>query len=127
MVVDTHTLLSARVLLADPHERFRAALRQYLHTFPGVRVVAEATSVAAAVAAAARSAPDVALLDLGLCIDTLLIHRLAQLDPRPRVVVASLANDPAYERRAMRLGADAWVVKDDLARIHSVLTIPGAA
>jgi DNA-binding NarL/FixJ family response regulator len=122
VVTDPHAAGPARVLLADRHHQFLAALRSYLDTLPGVLVVAQATTADATMDAAESAAPDVVLVDLELCVGTLLVKALDQLAPRPRVVVASLANDPAYADQALRLGADAWVAKDDLTRIQSVLT-----
>lgn len=53
-----------RVLIADDHLVVRRGIRALLATEPGIDVVAEAPTGAAAVAAAARHRPDVILMDL---------------------------------------------------------------
>ena len=55
-----------RVLIADDHAVVRQGLRTYLELQDDVEVVAEAADGEAAVAAAARHAPDVVLLDLAM-------------------------------------------------------------
>lgn len=55
-----------RILLVDDHEVVRMGLRTLLSTVPGFSVVAEADSVATAVAAAHRWAPDVVIMDVRL-------------------------------------------------------------
>jgi len=57
---------SLRLLIADDHEIFRAGLRGLLEAQPGWQVVAEATNGREAVAKAAETRPDVALLDIGM-------------------------------------------------------------
>ena len=52
------------VLLVDDHAMVRRGVRAFLETQPGIRVVADADSGAAAVQLAAEHAPDVALVDL---------------------------------------------------------------
>jgi DNA-binding NarL/FixJ family response regulator len=53
-----------RVVVADDHALFRGALRALLKTVDGIAVVGEAADGAEALAAAARLAPDVLLLDV---------------------------------------------------------------
>ena len=53
-----------RVLLADDHAVVRQGLRTFLDLQEDIEVVAEADDGAAAVDAAARTKPDVILLDL---------------------------------------------------------------
>ncbi|MBI3972071.1 MAG: response regulator transcription factor [Chloroflexi bacterium] len=55
-----------RILLVDDHEVVRMGLRALLATAPGFSVVAEADSVATAVAAARRWRPDVVVMDVRL-------------------------------------------------------------
>jgi two-component system response regulator DevR len=55
-----------RVMIVDEHEIVREGLRAVLGRRPEIRVVAEAHSVASAVAEAKRSAPDVVVMDVRL-------------------------------------------------------------
>lgn len=52
-----------RVLIADDSDSFREALREIVDATPGFSLVAEATSGESAVELAARTTPDVALID----------------------------------------------------------------
>ena len=50
----------------DDHEVVRAGLRTILGTFPGIEIIGTAGSVAEGIAEAARTKPDVALIDVRL-------------------------------------------------------------
>ncbi len=55
-----------RLLIVDDHEVVREGLRLLLERRPGLQVVAEAASMAGAVAEASNSSPDVVIMDIRL-------------------------------------------------------------
>lgn len=103
-----------RVLLADDQALVRGALAAMLSLESDIEVVAEVGSGDEVVAAAQRSKPDVALLDVqmpgkdGLAAAADLRTAL----PSCRVVVCTTFGRPGYLARAMAAGAAGFVVKD---------------
>jgi DNA-binding NarL/FixJ family response regulator len=103
-----------RVLLADDHELVRAGLRRVLEAQRDVQVVGEVEDGAAALAALARTAVDVLVLDLtmpqldGFGVIAEAKSRRAGL----RILVLTMHADPAYVARAVREGADGYLLKD---------------
>ncbi|MGZ6176400.1 MAG: response regulator [Candidatus Binataceae bacterium] len=105
-----------RVLLADDHRLFREALRTVLER--ECDVVGEAASGEEAVALAARTHPDIVLLDVGMPgVGGLnAAHRLARESPNSKVVILSQHDDEEYVIEAMvDAGAAGYLVKTDAA------------
>ena len=103
-----------QVLLADDQALVRGALAALLDLEPDLRVVAQVGSGAEAVAACGVSRPDVALLDVempGMDGITATAEMKRQF-PGVRVLIVTTFGRPGYLRRALRAGADGFVVKD---------------
>src|SRR6202035_3877257 len=104
------------VLIADDHRLFREALRVVLER--ECEVVGEAASGEEAVALAARTRPNIVLLDVGMPgVGGLnAAHRLAKEAPASRVVILSQHDDEEYVIEAMvEAGAAGYLVKTDAA------------
>ena len=108
-----------RVLLADDQELIRTALATTLGLEDDLEVVGVAGSCAAAVEAAARTRPDVVLLDVQMPTGGLAgedgIHAIVPLlavAPGARVLVVTTFGRPGYLRRALEAGAIGFMVKD---------------
>jgi DNA-binding NarL/FixJ family response regulator len=103
------------VLLVDDDAVFRELARRMLRA-TGLVVVAEAETVAAAIAAAHAVKPDAALVDVGLPDGDgiALAGELTALPWRPRVVLTSTDPDAATPEDVRRSGAGAFVAKDEL-------------
>ncbi|KQV21324.1 MULTISPECIES: response regulator transcription factor [unclassified Kitasatospora] len=104
-----------RVLLADDEPGIRAGLRLVLRHAEDIVVVAEAANGAEAVAEAARTPVDVALVDIRMpVLDGLAaIDQLIRLDPRPAVVMLTTFGEEENVTRALRSGASGFLLKDD--------------
>lgn len=102
-----------RLILVDDHKVLRAGLRALINQQPDLEVVGEADTIPEARALAARTRPDLVILDLTLpgggSLE--LIGDLVEAGPLPRVLVLSMHNDPAYARAALGAGATGYVVK----------------
>ncbi|OLB74025.1 MAG: DNA-binding response regulator [Actinobacteria bacterium 13_2_20CM_2_71_6] len=103
-----------RILLADDQHLVRGALAALLALEPDFEVVAQVADGTAAVDAAIRDAPDIALLDIEMpgldgIAATARIHAEA---PGVRVLILTTFGRPGYLRRAMDAGARGFVVKD---------------
>ena len=107
-----------RLLLADDQALVRGALAALLGLEADLDVVAEVSTGDAVVPAALEHRPDVALLDVempGLNG----IEATAELKtalPDTRVLIVTTFGRPGFLRRALRAGADGFVVKDTPAR-----------
>lgn len=95
------------VLIVDDHGIVRAGLRMLLESQPGIAVVAEATTRAEALTAAAREHPDVVVLDLDLGREIVLdrIPELLAVTQEARILILTGVRDPDIHRRAVSLGA----------------------
>lgn len=103
-----------RVLIADDHAVVREGLRGFLALQDDVEVVGEAADGEEAVAAVARLAPDVALVDLVMPrVDGLeAIKRIRALDSPTRVIVLTSFTDEDKMLPAVRAGAVGYLLKD---------------
>lgn len=103
-----------RVLLADDHTLVRGGIRRILEGQPGVTVVAEAADAPSVLARLAEAAADVAVLDLKMpgtdAVD--LVKAVKTAHPAVKVIVLTMHAGPEYIARAVRGGADAYLLKD---------------
>ncbi|NCS62142.1 MAG: response regulator transcription factor [Rhodoferax sp.] len=101
-------------MLADDHTLVRAGLHKLLDAIPSVAVVGEAGDGQTLLELAAQHHPDVVLMDIampglnGLEATARLLHD----NPAVRVMILSMHQSEEYVRRALRLGAVAYLLKD---------------
>ncbi|MBO2464260.1 response regulator transcription factor [Actinomadura violacea] len=107
-----------RVMLAEDQRMVRGALAALLSLEDDLEVVGEASGSAEAVAVAARTRPDVVLLDIempdrdGLAA----APEIRAAAPGCRIMILTTFGRPGYLRRAMEAGASAFLVKDGPAQ-----------
>ncbi|WP_291985132.1 response regulator transcription factor [Luteitalea sp.] len=108
------TTRAVRVLLADDHTLVRAGIRRILESQPGIEVLAEAADGAGVLDLVQTHDADVLVLDLKMPgldgIDVLRAVKAAH--PAVKVVVVTMFEAREYVARAMRHGADAYLLKD---------------
>ncbi|GAA5040352.1 two-component system response regulator DesR [Thermocatellispora tengchongensis] len=122
-----------RVLLADDQALVRGAFAALLGLERDIRVVAEAGTGEQAVEAAARTRPDVALLDIQMPGQDGLATAAALRAAAPgcRVIMLTTFGRPGYLSRAMAAGAAGFLVKDippeqlvnALRKVHAGLVV----
>lgn len=105
------------IMLVDDHAIVRQGLRSILEREPDLRVLAEASTAAEALAVVGRVRPDIVLLDLKLSTssDTEGLELCAELvaaHPGLGVLVLTTFLDDQLVLRAIRVGAKGYVVKD---------------
>lgn len=102
------------VVLGDNHAAMRRSLRLLLDGEAGVHVVAEAGDLATVMRDVHAQQPQVLVLDLGMSNGSSIeaIGRLRREVPGSQIVVLTMEDDPAFERRALDAGAIGFVVKD---------------
>ena len=107
-------MVKIRVLLVDDDALVRAGLRMILSSSEEMEVVGEATDGADAVAAARAHRPDVVLMDIRMpgmdgIAATSALRRLAT---PPHVIVLTTFQADEHVMRALRAGADGFLLKD---------------
>jgi len=108
-------LRTISIVLADDHRVVRSALRALLESYEDVEVVADVGDAAAALNSAIEHRPAVLVLDLNMpgnltALDA--IPRVLAASPSTGIVVLTMQAEPAFARRALRLGAMSYVLKE---------------
>lgn len=105
---------TVRVLLADDHPLVRAGVRKVLEQQPTVTVVGEAGDGDEALRMLAELEPDLLLLDLNMPNrDGFAVLREARdAAPGVRILVLTMHASVEYVSRAVREGADGYLLKD---------------
>lgn len=105
-----------RILLADDHALIVAAMRMLIERIEGVAVIGEAYNGRDAVAMAREHRPDLVIMDISMKdlngIDA--TAQIKELQPGPRVMMLSSHTGEDYVRRAIRAGAEGYLVKGSL-------------
>jgi len=121
-----------RILLVDDHEVVRAGLRMLLGHRPTLAIVGEASTAAAAVTEAARTAPDVVIMDVrlpdGSGVEACREIRSARPDTRV-LMLTSFADEEAVDASVMA-GASGYLLKQagsaELIRAIDVVAAGGS-
>ncbi len=116
------------IVLADDHHLVRQGLRALLSTERSFQVIGEAADGRAALEAVEKHRPDVLILDVSMPgLDGLEVARqVTQRHPHVRTVIVSMHAGEEYVLKAMRSGAQGYVLKDASAdtlveAVHSVV------
>jgi DNA-binding NarL/FixJ family response regulator len=126
-----------RILIADDHAVVREGLARVIADQPDLRVVAQVADGEAAIVAAIRCDPHVAVLDMRMpgLGGVAAIKRLRVECPRMRILVLSMYEEQHYARAALAAGAHAYIGKrtsarellDAIRRLHAGQPAPKAA
>ncbi len=103
-----------RILLADDHNLVRAGIRALIESIEGATIVAEAGDGREAVAMAATHRPDIAIMDISMKelngIEATV--QIKRAETCTRVLILSMHTTEDFVRRALKAGADGYIVKD---------------
>lgn len=104
-----------QILVVDDHPLLREGITQLINQQDDLNVCAEADSVPSADSAIGKHQPDLVLLDLRLGTgDTIeFIKCLRAREEDVRILVLSQYDESLYAERAMRAGADGYIVKQE--------------
>jgi DNA-binding NarL/FixJ family response regulator len=103
------------VLIADDQAMVRSGFRMILEAEDGIVVLAEAGDGEEALAAARRVRPDIVVMDIRMPrLDGVAATRrlLAEVQPRPRVVIVTTFDDDESLYAALRAGAAGFLLKN---------------
>jgi two-component system NarL family response regulator len=105
--------MTIRVLLADDHRLLREALRDALAKEPDIAIAGEAGDGRTTLELAARLAPDVIVLDIGLpdLNGIEVAVRLLEKRPGAKIVALSAYADKRFVSEMLHAGAVAYVTK----------------
>ncbi len=116
------------IILVDDHPIIRQGLRGLLETEPDLKVIAEANDGQSALHAIEGNKADIVILDISMPgLNGLDVTRKITKDfPNTKVIVLSMHSDESYVLRALRNGAQGYVLKasateDLLQAIRTVL------
>jgi DNA-binding NarL/FixJ family response regulator len=103
-----------RVLIVDDHAVVRSGLRLLLAQEPDIEPVGEAGTGREAIFQARSLKPDVLLLDVVMPDQTGLevLPKLVHENPKAKVLLLSMQDDPRYVREAFAAGATGYVLKE---------------
>lgn len=114
----TSSRRTTRVLIVDDHPIVREGLATRIAKEPDLEVCGEAEDVPGALAALARTRPDLVIIDISLKrgngID--LIKRIRDRDSHVRMLVSSMHEESLYAERALRAGAVGYINKQHSGR-----------
>ncbi|MFN3630543.1 MAG: response regulator [Casimicrobiaceae bacterium] len=119
---------TVRVIIADDHPVVRAGLSAILSGHPQIRVVGEVGDGASLLQALAKTPADVAILDFGMPgrEGLALLRHVRNKAPGLRIIVCSMYDPSIYAKRALQLGAYAFLEKN-VAPTQLVATVLAAA
>jgi DNA-binding NarL/FixJ family response regulator len=116
-----------KFLIVDDHPIFRHGLIALLEREPRYQVRAEAGSMAEALAAIAKDAPDMVLLDISLGEESGLdlLKILWASYPEVKTLVISIHDEAVYAERALRSHARGYLMKQEAGSVlrEAVATI----
>lgn len=102
-------------LIVDDHPIYRLGLRALLRGEPGFGILAEADSGEGALEMVDDLQPDLAIVDVTLpgISGFEVVDQIRRRSPGTAIVFVSIHKDPELIREAYRVGAAAYVAKDD--------------
>ncbi|GAA0806384.1 response regulator [Spirilliplanes yamanashiensis] len=105
--------MSTRIVLADDEAMIRAGLRMLLEAQPGLAVVGEAADGLEAVEVAARTRPDVVLMDIRMPrLDGIeAARRIIAARPETRVLMVTTFDEDEHVAAAVRAGVNGFLLK----------------
>ncbi len=103
-----------KIVLADDHRLVRKGLAALLGTEPDFMMVGEAENGLQALQLVERLQPDILVLDLMMPVMSGLevTRSLLQRSCRTGIVILSMHSDESYIFEALRLGAQAYILKE---------------
>ena len=104
-----------RLLIVDDHPLFRKGLEELIHSDANFAVCGEADNAAKAMEVIRKLNPDMAIVDLSLpgANGIELIKNIRAEFPSLPILVLSMHDESLYALRALRAGADGYVMKHE--------------
>ena len=112
---DTMTPKQSRVIVVDDHPIVRQGLAQMIDREPDLTVCGEAEEARSALHAIATLKPDIVVMDISLNGPSgiEILKTIRQTDPHLKVLVLSMHDETVYAERALRAGANGYIMKQE--------------
>ena len=109
------TTRQSTVLLVDDHPIVRQGLQQMIDREPDLKVCGEAEEARSAFHAIAALKPDIVVMDISLNGPSgiEILRSVRQTDTGLRVLVLSMHDETVYAERALRAGANGYIMKQE--------------
>lgn len=103
------------VVVVDDHPIVRQGLAQMINREPDLMVVGEAEEARSALQIIATLRPDIVIIDISLNGPSGLdiLKTIRQTDPAMRVLILSMHDEMVYAERALRAGANGYIMKHE--------------
>lgn len=107
-----------RILLVDDHPIVREGVAQLIRREPDLDVCGEAEDAPEAFSLVLRENPDVIIVDLDLKSSSGLdlILQVREIRSETKILVLSMHDERMYAERALRAGAQGYIMKSDVSR-----------
>jgi DNA-binding NarL/FixJ family response regulator len=113
-----------RIMIVDDHPLFRKGLQQLIDSHEGLAVCGEAARAGEAMEGVRKIKPDLVIVDLSLpgTHGLELIKNIRAEFPRLSVLVLSMYDESLYALRALRAGAQGYIMKEEALEnvIHAI-------
>jgi DNA-binding NarL/FixJ family response regulator len=108
-----------RVIIADDHPLTRKGIEITIDQHPGVVIVGQAGTGEETLEMLGKSGADIVLLDISMPgLDGLAaIRKIQESYPRTKVIVVTMHPEEKYGLRALKMGAQGYVMKDMASRV----------
>jgi DNA-binding NarL/FixJ family response regulator len=105
----------SRVVVVDDHPIVRQGLAQMIDREPDLAVCGEAEEARTAQLAIASLKPDIVIIDISLSGPSgiEILKTIRQTDPKLRVLILSMHDEMVYAERALRAGANGYIMKQE--------------
>lgn len=120
------------MLLADDHTMFRQSLAIALDSRDGIEVVAWVPNDAEVPELARELRPDVVVMEVREPLEEVkeALDEMRAISPSPKVIIATMLEDPAMKQSFLRLGASGYVAKNSstaqlVGAIRAAASAPG--
>ena len=102
------------VLLADDHTMFREGMAKLLTAYGGLEVVGETANDDGALALARETRPDVVIMEARMPFEEAagFLGEMRRVEPRPKVIIVTMFDDPAVMRDFLGLGVSGYLLKN---------------
>ena len=109
------TAKQSQVLLVDDHPIVRQGLQQMIDREPDLVVCGEAEEARSSLIAIATLKPDIVVMDISLIGPSgiEILRSIRQTDTKLRVLVLSMHDETVYAERALRAGANGYIMKQE--------------
>ncbi len=103
-----------RIIIADDHWMVRDGIKQLLELDDNMTVVAEANNGESCLSVVSKTNADILLLDINMpdISGLKLIEEIRKRNICIKIIILTIHNEPEYMNKAMKLGADGYVLKD---------------